>query len=207
MQVNNWSEAEVDRAESTWGQRTPQYSVDMFDFVIEGVKSWLDLGCGFGRFLKYLESKVEDPDYVGYDSSEDMVSRIKKNFPHYSPRLFVHDITAPILNHQEAVLCSAVLIHIPREDQDKVLKNIRAINPRNIAFDINSPCERGMGWLHYKERFIKGSEGTFRMTWQSHYAMTKKIINLFGDYSLTTKFYTVNTNRHKVAYLLRRKSD
>lgn len=178
----------------------------MFNFLIEGGKSWLDLGCGFGRFLKYLESKVDDPDYIGYDSSPDMIARAKENFPHYSPRLFLHNITEPIHNLQDAILCSAVLIHIPASDQDKVLENIRIAKPSLIAFDINSPAEQSMKWDTYFERRIKGSVSAFRMTWQSHYAMTKKVLQRFSNYSLTIKFYTVNVNRYKVVYLLRNKS-
>lgn len=205
--LNKWNKVEVDRAESTWGQKTPDYTVDMFEFATNDAKSWLDLGCGFGRFLKYLDGKFQEPDYVGYDSSPDMIERIKENFPAYSPRLFVHNITDPILNQQDSIICSAVLIHIPASDQDKVLSNIKASNPRFITFDINSPAEKGMDWNSYTERHIRGSQHTFRMTWQSHYAMTRKVLQIFGAYKLTMKFYTVNVNRFKVVYMLRRKSD
>ena len=205
MKTNDWNEAEVNRAEKTWGHKTPQYTIDMFEFAIDDCKSWLDLGCGFGRFLEYLDNTLPDPDYIGYDSSPDMVERIQERFPIYSPRIFVHDITTPLNNAQESIICSAVLIHITLADQDKVLNNIKAINPKSIAFDINSPSEKWLLKGEHFERFIRGSQGNFRMTWQSHYVFTKKIIKMFDNYSLTTKFYKVRTNRHKVLYLLRRK--
>lgn len=206
MQVNNWNIAEVKRAENSWGNITPQYSVDMFNFIIKGSKSWLDLGCGFGRFLNYLIDSQEDPDYIGYDASTDMVNRIRERFPIYSSKIFQHNITEPIVNHQDAILCSAVLIHITKEDQTKVLNNIKASKPSKIAFDINSPEESHIdkGGKDF-ENFIKGSEGTFRMTWQSHYGMTKQVISIFTGYSLTVKFYTVNKTRQKVVYMLERK--
>lgn len=206
MSPNNWNAAEVNRAENSWGKITPPYSVDMFNFVIKGSKSWLDLGCGFGRFLNYLLDSQEDPDYIGYDASVDMVKRIREKFPVYSSKIFQHNITEPIVNHQDAIICSAVLIHITKEDQLKVLNNIKASKPNKIAFDINSPEEAyiAKGGKDF-ENFIKGSDGTFRMTWQSHYGMTQQVISIFTNYDLTTKFYIVNKNRYKVVYMLERK--
>jgi trans-aconitate methyltransferase len=205
MNTNNWNEAEVNRAERTWGHKTPQYTIDMFEFATTDCKSWLDLGCGFGRFLRYLDQAIPEPDYIGYDSSADMVKRIQENFPAYSPRVFKHDITSPINNAQESIICSAVLIHITLKDQDKVLNNIKDVSPKLITFDINCPSEQWLLKSDHFERFIKGCEGTFRMTWQSHYVMTRKILKMFSNYHLTTKFYDVHTNRHKVVYMLRRK--
>lgn len=205
MNTNDWSKAEVKRAERTWGHKTPQYTIDMFEFAIDNCSSWLDLGCGFGRFLEYLDNKKPEADYIGYDSSADMIDRIKERFPEYHPRLFHRDITAPINNNQESILCSAVLIHITLQDQEKVLNNIRAMNPKKITFDINSPSEKWLLKADHFERFIGGCEGRFRMTWQSHYVMTRKILKMFSDYHLTTKFYTVQVNRNKVVYMLRKK--
>ena len=206
MKTNNWNKAEVKRAERTWGHKTPQYTLDMFDFAIKDNTSWLDLGCGFGRFLEYLDNIFPDPDYIGYDSSADMVERVQERLRAYAPRIFKHDITTPINNPQMSVICSAVLIHITLEDQDKVLKNIKEINPKSITFDINSPSEKWLLKGEHFERFVKGTESSFRMTWQSHYVMTRKVLALFNNYDLTTKFYDVQTNRHKVVYMLKRKN-
>lgn len=209
MSLNVWNEAEVDRAENSWGQKIHPYTKDMFDFAIEGMSSWVDLGCGFGRFLNYLINSVDEPDYRGYDSSTDMCNRIKENFPAYSPRIFPKQINTPIRVDADSWICSAVLIHITLEDQQKVLNNILSNKPKKIAFDINSPSEH---WLsnpenvHF-ERHIRGAQGAFRMTWQSHYEFTKKIIKMFSAYSLTVKFYSLNFKpvRYKVLYLLERK--
>jgi trans-aconitate methyltransferase len=195
---------EVNRAESTWGQKTPPYTLDMFNFAITQCNSWLDLGCGFGRFLSYLTSGIEDPDYIGYDSSDSMLERVKENFPHFSPRIFNHPITNPITNIQESIICSAVFIHITLEDQQKVLNNILKANPKRFTFDINSPAESTIIKTPHFERFVRGAEGAFRMTWQSHYEMTRKILSMFKSYSLSVKFYTINTNRIKAVYMLER---
>lgn len=209
MELNNWTDAEVKRAERLWGHTVHPYSAEMFDFAIKGVKSWLDLGCGFGRFLEYLDERVVEADYIGYDSSEDMVARIKQRFFEYASRVFVHNITDPIVNPQESIICSAVLIHITLEDQDKVLNNIKDKNPIKASFDINSPSEE---WLakpnavHF-EKQIKCSEGLFRMTWQSHYVFTEKVKALFPNYKVKTDFFPLHARRTKVIYMLERSTE
>lgn len=197
--INDWNKKQVDRAESTWGHTLHPYSLDMFNFLLERSNTFLDLGCGFGRFLEYLLAHKEDPEYIGYDSSLPMTERIRSRFPQYSNRIFLKDITSPIAHAQDCILCSAVLIHITLSDQRKVLQNIKATSPRAIAFDINSPSET---WLRKGDHFERIIPPGFRMTWQSHYEFTKLVLNLFPNYSLTTKFYKLHSNRHKVIYLL-----
>jgi len=205
--INDWNEKEVKRAEKTWGGKFPKYTLDMFNFAISSGKSYLDLGCGFGRFLQYLDKEVEDPNYIGYDSSEAMIDRIRKRFPDYFLFTFLKELTTPITHTQEVILSSAVLIHLTIEDQNKILANIAAINPNAVVFDINCPNERQINKLSCRgavsfERIIM--TGKFRMTWQSHYDMTKKIIKRFPKYNLTIKFYDLKQGRHKVVYMLKK---
>ena len=202
MKLNEWSKREVERASTTWGTTVPVYSKTMFDFLIKDCRSWLDLGCGFGRFLNYLTNSFEEPDYIGYDGSPDMIAKISESFPDYSSRVFVRDIEHTIIHVQDAILCSAVLIHINKESQLKVLKNIYESRPKRIAFDINSPEESILGTRPYFEKQIKGAEHAFRMTWQSHYVFTRLILSMFPDYHLRTEYFTINKTRKKVIYLL-----
>ncbi len=215
--LNDWNKLEVERAERTWGHKVHPYTKDMFDFALGNVlnllssddpviKSWLDLGCGFGRFLEYLEERVEEPDYIGYDSSPDMIRRISGRFPAYSPRVFCRDITAPINNAQQAIICSAVLIHLPFDDQPKILENVLDKYPTRFVFDINSPTEEWLekGQSHF-ERHIRGAKSAFRMTWQSHYLMTKQVIALFPMYKLNVKLYDLKQKRNKVCYFLEKR--
>lgn len=187
----------------------------MFNFLTENCKSFLDLGCGFGRFLHFLNDELEDPDYIGYDSSDSMIQRIKERFPEYFPRFFLRDVTSPITHPQEGVLISAVLVHLARICQDTILENLKKINPKPLAitFDINSPPEVEIDRLKIKrtdhfERYIKTTnQGTshFRMTWQDHSVITSYLIRNFPDYHITVKFYDLKQRRNKVVYFLLKK--
>lgn len=213
--LNNWNDREVKRAETTWGHKYPQYTEDMYGFALANGKSYLDLGCGFGRFLQYLRNAMTDPDYIGYDSSESMISRILERFPEYVLQVFNHNVTDLITHIQDVIVSSAVFVHITLDDQQKILNNILKLNPlpKAITFDINSPNEYEIDRLkikqsiHYERQIktTKDGSSTFRMTWQSHHAMTACLLRKFIDYNLTTKFYDLRSGQHKVVYMLRRK--
>jgi len=210
--INEWNEVEAKRAERTWGHKLPQYTQDMFNFALSKGKSFLDLGCGFGRFLKFLDEKSTDPDWIGYDSSESMIDLVKGKFPEYGLRVFHKNVTDSITHPTDVILSSAVFIHIPVDDQNKILENIKKLKPgpKAITFDINCPPEVQIDRLKNKqtdhfERFItvtRGSKVKFRMTWQSHYTVTQRVLKAFPNYNLTTKFYDLKHKRHKVVYFL-----
>jgi len=203
------------RAETAWGHTFPTYTLDMFNFLIGNCRSFLDLGCGFGRFLQYLSENVDEPDYIGYDSSDSMLNRLIKRFPDYSPRVFLRDITDKITHPQEGVLISAVFVHLPRACQSIILKNLTKVTPkpRAITFDINSPHQAEIDRLKIKqtdhvERFIRTTnQGTsrFRMTWQDHEVFTTEVTKLFPDYTIETKLYDIKLGRNKVVYFLLKK--
>lgn len=187
----------------------------MFEFAIAQGGSYLDLGCGFGRFLDFLVDNVSEPNYIGYDSSEAMLERLRARHPEYFVGTYLKNITDSIVHPQEVVVASAVFIHIPRACQDTVLENILNTNPlpKAITFDINSPAESEIDRLkikqsdHYERRIKTTKSGTsaFRMTWQSHYAMTEHLLKTFTNYNLSIKFYELRKTAHKVVYFLEKK--
>lgn len=183
--------------------------------MIEIGGSYLDLACGFGRFLHYLLEKVSEPNYIGYDSSDAMILRLRERFPGFDHCTFQRNITAEIKHPQESIIASAVFIHITREDQQKILENWLKLSPKpkGITFDINSPPEVEIDRLkikrtdHYERKIktFRGGTSSFRMTWQSHYEMTKFLFENFTDYNLEVKFYDLKQGRKKVVYFLRNK--
>ena len=199
MDINNWSAVEAARAENTWGHKLPQYTIDAFKFITEDTKSWLDLGCGFGRFLTWLDLAVTDPDYIGIDSSQAMIDRLLANHPTYETRVFAKDITLPLVHYQQAVICSAVMIHIPVTHQNKVLQNVKAISPYKFVFDIN--CE-DLNGKDNVERFIKLTEHKFRMTWQDEDNMHGRLVKVFPNYDIEVAVYDLRAGKRKVVFFL-----
>jgi len=201
--INEWNAEESNRAERSWGHIRKPYTIDMFEFLQSRAKSFLDLGCGFGRFLEFLKESHEEPNYIGYDSSQAMVARTIDRFPEYALQVFCKNLTQPITHPQQGILIHAVLIHVIPSDQEKILKNVKVANPKFLTFDINYLDKQ----IKNSESFVtltRNSEVKFRMTWQPHDEMTEMVKVLFPNYDLTTKIYKLRAPKKKVAYFLER---
>src|SRR4051812_50192378 len=46
----------------------------------------LDVGCGFGDFLTFLEGRGIRPEYTGIDLCEPMIARCRERYPQPGPR-------------------------------------------------------------------------------------------------------------------------
>ena len=204
--LNLWDAPQVKRAETTWGHKFPDYTQFLFFNASDAGNKFLDLGCGFGRFLEYLTNAVENFGYVGYDSSIDMIKRIRERFPECKNRIYHRDITEPVLdkhvNSNVVIISSAVLIHITIEDQNKILQNLLDAKPLAIGFDINCLPEKQLKGEYSIERVMQPG---FRMTWQSFVKFEDKISNMFGnDYHITSEQFKVGGGRFKHVFFLRR---
>lgn len=202
--LNIWDSSYVSLAERKWGRRIPKYTKDIFDFAIKSGDSWLDLGCGFGRFLRYLIKRVKDPDYVGYDSSPDMVKRIVELYPEFILRVFQRDITRHIPPYKEVVISNAVFIHLNFKEQQRILDNISKLDPRPraIVFDINSY----VGMKDKKYFVEETSERNFRMSYQAPEPIHKILDSKFRKYKIVTKKYNMPKGVFKTAFFLTRPS-
>ena len=199
--LNDWNAEYVNKAESSWGKKRPKYTLDMFNFAIKSGTSWLDLGCGFGRFLKFLLESIEYPDYIGCDSSKHMIKRMNDLHPDYFLRVFHRDITTYIPPVKEVVVSSAVFIHLNKADQVKILNNILKMDrkPKAITFDIN--CLKSGRGNYSKETITKGN---FLMHFQSPESMLDYLKKHFHEYSIKSKNYTVRKGIFKVVFFMNR---
>ena len=57
-------------------------------------KRLLDVGCGFGDFMRYLSARGVQPIYTGLDICEPMVARCRESFPVSEGRFVVGDVLA-----------------------------------------------------------------------------------------------------------------
>ncbi len=92
----------------------------------------LDLGCGNGRFFKYLTHT----NYTGLDISEKMIEEAKKRFPNVK---FIcgNAISLPFPdNFFDKVYSIALLHHIPTEKYRKIVLNEinRVLKPGGFVF-------------------------------------------------------------------------
>lgn len=199
--INDWNRHYVRLFEHSWGRKSPRYTLAMFSFALAGGDSWLDLGCGFGRFLRYLLTKRKSPNYIGYDSSLAMVERIRELYPRFKRRIFFRNIAEPLAHKQESILASAILIHLPQESQLNVLKNVAELKPKSFTFDIN-------GWNSRKGLYFDTtvSGRNFLLIYQSSKDMLDLVKSLFHDYAISTRRYALKGDAHKTVFFLRRRT-
>lgn len=189
-EINVWDAAQVERQEKMWGRALPDRILDIYKASLTAGNVFLDLGCGFGRYLEYLEvNRTESFQYIGYDSSPDMIARIRERFPNHAAFIYEKDVTQPIRCSCDVVVASALFIHLTVPEQRKILNNISNIRPRAkfIGFNINTPPD---DYLRRKAILEKISKHGFRMTWQSQYETLKTVIAGFNEhYNITMKSY------------------
>jgi hypothetical protein len=144
---------------------------------------------------------------IGYDSSQGMLDKLIEDFPSYSENVFLQDITKP-LNHQaDAVLLSAVFIHLTIKEQHKILNNIYTIQPYKIAFDID-----GLNKDDKRQKlkvFSSINKQNFRHTRQRPKKMLNRCKALFPNYDIETIPFLKGENYRKNVYvfLLTRKDN
>ncbi len=114
--------------------RTRQNSWGEFEFLGELLEQShsdknikiLDAGCGNGRLIKWLDTKLNKNgyEYLGVDSSSELLKKAQTSFP--ARKFQQADLTEFRAKAKyDAVACIAVLHHLPsRTDRLKVLQNL-----------------------------------------------------------------------------------
>jgi SAM-dependent methyltransferase len=100
----------------------------------------LDLGCGSGRDLNNLIDAGYDA--FGVDASAEMLSQARRRFPQLSDRLTLDQLPqlASVPDQScDAILCSAVLMHLPEELLFDSVFNIRRILKQGGRLLISTP--------------------------------------------------------------------
>ncbi|NIA01922.1 MAG: methyltransferase domain-containing protein [Nitrospirae bacterium] len=92
---------------------------EIFLPYIKNGSNFADIGCGNGRFLKFL-NKHKKVDYVGIDNSNKLLNKAKKENP--DVKFLLGDMLDVPLdkNTQDVVGCIAAFHHLPTEELRKI---------------------------------------------------------------------------------------
>lgn len=109
------------------GWESPEAQFKRFDILVSNVdisgKKVLDVGCGLGNLLEYLNAKGIDVDYTGVDISEKMIDCVKRKKP--GARFYCIDIFKTDFFEKDSfdVVFSSGIFNINLGNNREFLKN------------------------------------------------------------------------------------
>ena len=181
--LNDWNENYVQKAWKQWGVNYgTRWWVKEATKAINAGDSFLDIGCGFGRFYRFLCAKKLKITYMGYDNSEAMLMY----HPAFS-KVMMHDIIEPFRHHADVIVCFAVFIHLDESAQNHVLKNIKDHTCHTAFFDMH---------LTDKPNYERNHNG-FRMMYNNEKHLMEKLQMLFSGRVLSFTDYQIGKRIHK----------
>ena len=108
-------------------------------------KKVLDIGCGFGDIIPFIEAKTKDFKYLGIDIVPEFIKEAKKKHPEHS---FLVGDWMELIKRHDIVLCSGVLNNKVKADQYEYRKEAISLMYKNaeevLAFNMagSSPQPR-----------------------------------------------------------------
>ena len=104
-----------------WNNKHSQYK--RFEAITKRFKkdvlsaTIIDVGCGFGEYLTYLQTNKKTPiSYVGIDCEQDMINICNKRFP--NEEFHCLDVLTDDLPYADYLVCSGALNILEQEDID-----------------------------------------------------------------------------------------
>lgn len=98
-------------------------------------KHILEIGCGFGRNIKFLINNGINPKKItGVDISPKMIKHANKYIANNSIRLLVADACNLPFRHREfdLILIHGVFMHVPPKEIQKVIKEVLRVSKKYI---------------------------------------------------------------------------
>ena len=121
----------------------------------------LEVGCGFGRNIKFLIKEGIDPSKItGSDISQNMIDLAKEFIGNSKVQL----ITSDILNFNsrekfDFVFTHGVLMHVAPIDIKKTIKKIFLLSKKHVVFiEQNYPADNDYTFIHDYKNLIKSEK-------------------------------------------------
>ena len=105
------------------------------------IESILDLGCGEGHIIKFLEDKLDTFYLKGYDIDKKLIDELNNHYKKYDFEVSFLDSDFKEEGSYDLTLLLEVLEHI--KDYKKVLSNLKKINTKHLIISVpNEPFFR-----------------------------------------------------------------
>ncbi len=97
-------------------------------FSVEKGNSLLDVGCGFGDLLFYIQSKKMDIDYYGIDIMQEFINIAKRKHPDFQSRFFCIDFMEDRFERNyDWIVGSGIFGHRLFIDEEKMYQYVESV--------------------------------------------------------------------------------
>jgi len=152
-------------------------------------KSVIDIGCGFGGIIPFIEGKTKSFKYLGLDVVPEFIDEAKKRYPKHS---FKAGGWMELIKAHDIVLCSGVLNNKVKGDQYKyreeaislMFKNANEILVFNMAGGFPQPINKSKFKLYCVDslKILKYCLGlTTKVIWRHSYRKKEFTVVMFKD--------------------------
>jgi len=163
-----------------WGSKKDQFL--RFDILFRNInpvgKSILDVGCGLGDCIKYLDKKTDgNYEYTGIDIAEKLIFEAKKNHLSKNRNFYNSDIFS-IQSSFDIVIMSGALSHKSDGIENYTLKSLKKM------FDISNELVSANFLSKYVDYELEKNQHYFPEDIFKESKKYCKNINLISDYPL-----------------------
>ena len=116
--------------DSSANNRSIWLARDVLNNLLGEDKSIMEFGCGAGRNLYYIHKEIQDVKTFGFDINENAVQSAKKFLVDFNSEIYqnnIYDTSNISDNSIDVVYTSGVLMHIPHENVEKIIKEMHRI--------------------------------------------------------------------------------
>ena len=148
---------------------------DIFLKYIEKHKpsSIIDIGCGYGRYLKIIKNKFPNIELVGMDISETQINFAKNYLSDDSIQLYINDCKKINYDNKyfDLVITYGCLGHIPKKSVKKVFNEMKRISKNMLLIETERKIKSKASHVYHHNYDILFGNNLF----------TKKKLNALGD--------------------------
>lgn len=156
---DNWAD---DFIKDSWQTKIhPQHKWLLKKINAMKPESILEVGCGFGRNIKFLiENGVEPSSITGVDISENMIKLAKDYIKNHKVKLFVFDLFNLDMNKKfDFVFTHGVLMHIPEDQIDRATDKLVSLSKKSLVLiEQNYKANNNYTFVHDYKKLLSSKK-------------------------------------------------
>lgn len=135
----------------------PQHEWLLTEIIKSNPKSILEIGCGFGRNIRYLVENGVTAEISGIDISPKMIKKAKEYTKNYRPKLYNMPAEKMTFKNKtfDVSFSHGVLMHVPTSNIESVLKELIRVTKKKIIMIEQNYGGNEYTFIHDYKKILK----------------------------------------------------